>query len=137
MQTVFACGVFVLLSVSAGTCAARQHTADERFKALDANRDGVITKYEYDSHAAFASMDANHNNRISASELEAVLGAQLDGMPSAADRIRVADLNGDGELTEEELRRAAEFRFNWLDSNQDGHVDLSEMRSGFGVHVLH
>lgn len=128
-----------LLCLPATTWAAQAlpQTADELFKALDTNRDGVISKYEYNSHRAFSALDADHNNRISASELQAMLGAQPDGMSSAADRIRVADINGDGELSEEELRRAAEFRFNWLDTNQDGKVDLPELKSGFGVHIMH
>jgi hypothetical protein len=54
--------------------------------------------------------DSNRNNRISAAELEEIPGPQQDGAPSAADRIRVADLNDDGELTDEELRRRAEVR---------------------------
>jgi len=92
-----------------------------------------VSKYEYDSDAAFAVMDANHNNRISANELQGLLGPQQDGHPSAAERIGVADVNGDEELSDEELRRALEIRFNWLDTNRDGNLDLPEMTSGFAV----
>jgi len=83
--------------------------------------------------ALFSALDADHNYRITASELDAVLGPQGDGMPSAADRIRNLDRNGDGELNDEEMRNAAETRFQWLDKNQDGKLDLSELKSGFGV----
>ena len=62
-----------------------------------------------------------------------MLGPQADGMPSAADRIRNLDRNGDGELNDEELRQAAEARFQWLDKNDDGKLDQSELTSGFGV----
>jgi Ca2+-binding EF-hand superfamily protein len=139
MLRTFAAAILVLLSVAAGTCAAqaKSETAAERFKALDANRDGFVSKYEYDSDAAFAVMDGNHNNRISASELQGLLGPQEDGRPSAANRIGVADTNGDEELSDEELRRALEIRFNWLDTNRDGNLDLPEMTSGFGVRILH
>ncbi|MFL6593186.1 MAG: EF-hand domain-containing protein [Luteimonas sp.] len=135
----FAATALALLAMSAGTAAAqtRTETAAERFKALDVNRDGVVSKYEYDSDAAFAVMDANHNNRISATELQGLLGPQQDGHPSAAERIGVADVNGDKELSDEELRRALEVRFNWLDTNRDGNLDLPEMTSGFGVRILH
>jgi Ca2+-binding EF-hand superfamily protein len=108
-------------------------TAAAGFEALDANQDGAVSKYEYDSSDLFRAIDNNRNNRISPDELEAVLGPQQDGMPSAADRIRVADANDDGELSDEELRRAAEMRFSWLDTNSDDQLDLAEMKSGFGI----
>jgi len=89
--------LLVLGFAPAGVCAAQSlpTTAAGRFESLDTNRDGVVSKYEYDSDAAFASMDSDHNNRVSAAELEAIMGA---GGLSAADRIRHADRNEDGEL---------------------------------------
>ena len=45
-------------------------------------------------------------------------------------------MNGDKELSDEELRRTLESRFNWLDTNRDGSVDLPEMKAGFGVPLL-
>jgi len=132
----------LLIVLAAGIpflCAAQSlpKTADSRFEALDVNGDGVLSKYEYDSDALFAAVDDDHNNRISAAELQGLLGAQEDGALSAADRIAVADSNSDGELTDEELRRGLQFRFNWLDKNKDGSVDLPELKSGFGVPMLH
>lgn len=125
-----------VLILATGLCVAgvaSAQSADARFAELDTNRDGVVDKYEFDSNAAFSSMDADRNNRVSAAEVEALIGPQMDGMPSAADRIRGADDNGDGELTEEELRRGAEYRFQWLDTNRDEEVDIAEMRAGFGI----
>jgi Ca2+-binding EF-hand superfamily protein len=110
-------------------------TATSRFDDLDANRDGVLSKYEYDSEVAFEMMDSDHNASLSAAELQTMLGPLQNGVPSAADRIVPADLDGNGELDDAELRRATEMRFSWLDRNSDGNLDLSELQSGFGVRV--
>ncbi|UNK48713.1 hypothetical protein MNR01_13305 [Lysobacter sp. S4-A87] len=109
--------------------------AESRFQFLDANRDGVLSKYEYDSEVAFETADSDHNMLISAQELQEILGPPVQGVPTAADRLIVADLDSDGELDDGELRRALEMRFGWLDRNSDGNLDLDEMKSGFGVRV--
>lgn len=121
-------------SLAPAVCAAQgvPTTSSGRFEALDANDDGVVGKDEYNPDALFATIDGDRNMRITAAELEAILGPQGDGGLSAADRIRLADRNEDGELDHEELRRSAEMRFQWLDSNRDGNVGLDEFRAGFG-----
>ena len=110
-------------------------TATEHFETLDTNQDGRVDQSEYESSNLFAQLDGDRNNRITPDELEAILGPQLDGMPSAEDRIRIADNNDDGELSDEELRRAGEMQFNSMDRNADGYLDLAEMKSGFGIRV--
>ena len=109
--------------------------AEARFKFLDANSDGVLSKYEYDSEIAFETMDTDRNASLSAAELQAVLGPEQQGVPTAADRIVVADLDANGELDDAEMRRATEMRFSWLDRNSDGNLDQGELQSGFGVRV--
>jgi hypothetical protein len=128
-------GLVVLLALTvAAPCRAQTapSTAD-RFAILDTNHDGTVTRDEYTADALFSALDADHNFRVTAQELEAVIGPQQDGMPSAADRIRTLDHNGDGGLDDEEMRNAAEARFQSLDSNQDSRLDLAELRSGLGV----
>ena len=129
----------MLAAAPTGICLAQEglpDTAGARFEALDANGDGVLSKYEYDSDAAFAVMDYNHDDRISVAELQSILGPLEDGAPSAARRIGVADMNGDGELSDEELRRGLQFRFDWLDRNRDGNVDLAELKAGLGIPMV-
>ena len=129
---------FALCALLAGAAFAEDFpsTVTGRFDALDANKDGVLSKYEYDSETAFAVMDGDQNHSISAAELQEILGPQQDGTPSAADRIRVADVNGDGALDDEELRLRGEMRFQWMDANKDGNVDLPELRAAFGVRTF-
>ena len=117
-----------------GICLAQgvPNTASGRFEILDRNGDGVVSKLEYNSDALFSAIDSDHNNRISAQELQAILGEQFAGMPSAQERILYADSNSDGEIDDEELRRGIEARFRELDANKDGNVDLPELTSRFG-----
>jgi hypothetical protein len=109
--------------------------AEARFAYLDANRDGVLSKYEYDSDVAFETADSDHDSLISPSELQEILGPPVPGVPTIADRLIIADLDSDGALDDNELRRALEMRFGWLDRNSDGNLDLEEMKSGYGVRV--
>jgi hypothetical protein len=112
---------------------AESSIADERFKTLDMNQDGVLSKFEYNSDAAVLMMDADRNGLVSASELQAFHGPENDEVASAAERIVGVDLNNDGELSADELRGSLELRFKWMDKNEDGNVDLDEYRAAFGV----
>jgi Ca2+-binding EF-hand superfamily protein len=127
----------LLAACPALVCRAQDTAAaTERFLALDLNNDNVISQYEYDSDAAFLLMDQDQNGRLSATELQAMLGTQEQGAVSAADRIIGSDLDKDGELSDSELRRSLSFRFQWLDRNKDGNVELSEFQSGVGVPMI-
>lgn len=127
--------LLVLSGVLAAGAAAAQDlpaTASDRFAMLDRNGDGKVSRDEYDGDAFFRLVDADHNYRVSIDEVQAVLGPQRDGEFSAAEWVRIADQNGDGELSAEEMRRSSEMRFQRLDANQDGNLELSEVRMGIG-----
>ena len=109
--------------------------AQNRFQALDANHDGLLSKYEYDGDVVLAAADANHDGLLSPQELEQALGPQAPGTKSMTQRMVASDIDLDGQLNEDELARAMETRFKWLDKNADGNLDLEEMRAGFGVRV--
>ena len=109
--------------------------AQHRFDVLDANRDGVLSKYEYDSDVVFEAADLDHNQLISVEELTAAMGPQSPDAPTAPERIIAIDVDRDGQLDDAELRRALEMRFSWLDRNADGGLDFEEMKAGFGVRV--
>jgi Ca2+-binding EF-hand superfamily protein len=120
--------------LAAGAVAAQDlpATASDRFAMLDRNGDGKVSRDEYDGDAFFRLVDADHNYRVSVDEVQAVLGPQRDGEFSATEWLRIADQNGDGELSAEEMRRSSEMRFQRLDANQDGNLELSEVRVGIG-----
>ncbi|WP_313422351.1 EF-hand domain-containing protein [Stenotrophomonas rhizophila] len=120
-----------LCAVAMGHAQDMPGTASARFDQLDRNHDGRVTADEYNGKAVFAALDADWNYRLTLDELQAVLGPDRDGQLSAADRLRVADLNGNGELSQDEVSRFAQMRFQGLDSNRDERLDLAEFQRGF------
>jgi Ca2+-binding EF-hand superfamily protein len=135
LRMTLALSAFALATPALAAGADVPQDPQARFDLLDANHDGVLSKYEYDAEVAFAAIDGNHDARLSAAELEAVWGPPQKGEPSAADRIVLADLDADGGLDGDELQRATEMRFTWLDRNGDGNLELAEVQSTFGLRV--
>jgi len=137
MNVSVVCCIVLLLSAGLAIpgVAAEEAKAAAGFQALDVNKDGVVSRYEYDGDAAFAALDTDGDQRLSTAELDAVVGKLAKDGPSAAERIVVADLDHDGMLDENELRSAVEMRFTSMDRNGDGNLDEAEFAAGFGVRV--
>jgi len=110
--------------------------ADARFKALDVNEDGGLSTYEFNSDAAMRMMDEDHDNLVSASELQAFFGPENPKVATAAERIVGIDLDNDGQLSADELHVGLERRYKFMDKNKDGNVDLAEFRAASGVSEL-
>lgn len=142
-MTVQKSGVVVALLILAVAvplaCGAQAltETAAQRFTALDVNQDGVVSQYEYDSDAALAALDSDHDGHVSAAELQVALGEWEGGPQSAERRISLADLDRNGTLSDEELRRVMAFRFKAMDTNKDGNIDPDELQAGFGLPMMH
>lgn len=124
-------------SLATAPCAAQaSDPAADRFQALDVNHDGGLSKYEFDSDVVLGALDSNHDDLVSADELQVFLGPKDAGAEDAAYRISVVDQDNDGQLSYNELQRGTEKRFEWMDANKDGNVDLAELQANFGKPMI-
>jgi Ca2+-binding EF-hand superfamily protein len=92
----------------------------ERFRALDHNRDGRLSRSEW--HASgelFARIDRNRDNFISAAEFSG------DADDDREDRFVDLDANRDGRLTRNEWH-GSNAVFDALDANRDGVLTRAE-----------
>jgi len=121
-------GVAVALLAGAAvlpmSLTAQQST---RYRGMDANRDGVITRAEWRGNdQSFRQQDLNNDGVLAGSEVNAAIDGRddvNDGYGLAGDFSRV-DLDGNGHVTAQEWRRA----FTQLDDNRDGSLTPDELR---------
>jgi Ca2+-binding EF-hand superfamily protein len=120
---------------------------DERFAALDTNKDGVITKDELQAarkarhDARFARLDKDGNGSISREEFDAGhdrpgkhrRGGARHGGPGGHGGFGqgMFDGNKDGKITKEEFQSRALARFDRLDTNHDGVVTADERKAAW------
>lgn len=105
--------------------------ASQLFTALDANRDGVVSQYEFDVDAVSRLMDDNADKQISAPEFDPLMGRSVNAR--TAGHVQVADRNDDGVLSEDEVRQGTYRQFKLLDLDRDGNLDRQELEAGFHV----
>lgn len=117
--------------------------ADERFQKLDTNHDGKITKDEID---AMTARFRDGGGRGGHGDMGPPPGAGPDGKGPDGDHgpdghgpwgkgphhgmhdmLEKVDTNHDGKISREEMRAAADARFDKLDTNKDGFIDKAEM----------
>ncbi len=78
MRTILATCLLVLALVPAALAASPAGDAaqpDDMFAAMDANKDGVLTKEEFTAHGMgndFATYDQNGDGKVTRSEYDAV-----------------------------------------------------------------
>ena len=96
---------------------------DAGFRDLDRNRDGRITRSEWQyGLQAFTRADRNRDNVLSRSEF---LGYDSEQDAAGAGRFDQLDANNNGRIERREWEGTREA-FDWLDRNNDGWLSRSE-----------
>jgi Ca2+-binding EF-hand superfamily protein len=105
-----------------GDRAGREWTA-ERFDDLDRNRDGRLTRAEWQGEqASFERVDRNGDNRVTRAEF---LRADTADDAASVSRFDELDANGNGRIERREWDGTREG-FDWLDRNNDGSLSRAE-----------
>jgi hypothetical protein len=127
------------LATPAAMASAKSVTS-ARFASIDGNHDGVISSGEHEDYVRkmFDLIDTNHNDRISAAELDAAEAqGKVVGHPgnaalmNSAQKIRHFDGNGDGEISDYELSNGARQLFGVMDANRNGQLSPQEFAAGW------
>lgn len=104
-----------------------------QFEKMDANADGAVSPDEHASGAAamFAIMDADGNGTVGVEEMDASQ-AKLGGdvRMTSAEKIKVVDSDGDGQLSREEHAQGARTMYDQMDGGHDGRLTPVEMQAG-------
>lgn len=114
--------------------------AGAKFKDMDANGDGRVTRAEYAAgqQAKFAKLDTNADGAISPEEVSAGLQKKTsklkfwakDDNASGTEMLSAFDQNTDGQITRAEFESGAEARFAGLDTDKDGALTEQELEAG-------
>ncbi len=124
------------------TRAAFIATMDGQYRAIDGNKDGIVTPVEIDQHqqrlaiaaatgrarARFAQIDSDRNGQVSPDEFVRANLAALKKADSAAILTRL-DSNRDKKVTLVEYRVLTLAGFDRLDADKDGVLTAVEQRA--------
>ncbi len=121
----------VLLAGTAGAIAAggmgHGGPRGPMLRALDTNDDGRIERAEFDAphKAALAEADANGNGMLELAEAETYMAARKRMRREAY--FKRLDSDGDGSLSEAEMRKISDRRFSRLDADGDGELTVGDI----------
>lgn len=101
---------------------------DRMFERLDANKDGVVDKAEFDAFRAqrIEAADANKDGFLDRKEVRESRREMRDEWRKHSG-LMGRDSDGNGEVSRDEFLAAPEARFDKLDTNHDGRLDQGEI----------
>jgi len=99
--------------------------AEHILKRVDTDKDGKISKAEFDTEGAtmFKRLDKNADGKIASDEMPQHRWGRFAG--HMFDRM---DANGDGQVTKAEFSAAGDKMFQKMDKNGDGIIEKDEMK---------
>jgi Ca2+-binding EF-hand superfamily protein len=110
--------IFITVFVLSGIAWA----AETSFQEMDKNKDGKLSREEFDQEAVrvFKENDKNNDGALDKSEFSQIKGAQS--------KFGDLDANKDGKVTMEELRTAAGINFKQLDRKRDNYLTEEDLK---------
>jgi len=121
-------------------------TPEKVMKHLDKDGNGSISKSEAPERMAthFDKMDANDDGAISLDELKAAFKKRAEkggkgkggkGKPTPEKFIKRFDKDGNGTISKGELPEKMQQRFDKIDQNGDGAIDIAEIKKMMERHA--
>ncbi len=126
-------GVVTPLEAQQGAGRWRERRFEQRFAALDLDRDGGLALQEVGMlQHRFQRLDRSRDGRLTRPELKRIYFPQTGHQPGAALSAGVLrwDADRDGRVTPVEARRAADRRLARRDRNGDGVLTCNEAHAG-------